>query len=109
MYGFLKAFIACPDSMKRPFLPYKHPNIITLSFPTGGFLGFYYTEEFLYAQSVGYTVQPLGGYLYEKGACLFDKFFTELYGKIKGSRPRKKGMWGYLIFLLENSHEQSIR
>lgn len=44
--------------------PYRDDKGLLL-FPTGAFLGVYYTEELKYAQSIGYTVRPLRGYLYE--------------------------------------------
>lgn len=33
----------------------------------GQFIGVYYSEELKYAQSIGYTIIPPRGYLYEKG------------------------------------------
>lgn len=65
LFGFMEAYVVCPSQIKRPFLPYRdHHN--TLLFPTGQFVGVYYSEEFLYARDLGYKIYPLRGYLFEK-------------------------------------------
>lgn len=51
LYGFIEAHIKCPNSIKNPFLPYRDENSV-LNFPTGEFVGFYYSEELKYAQSI---------------------------------------------------------
>lgn len=45
LYGFIEAYVECPENMKRPFLPYREKNTKTLLFPTGKFVGVYYSEE----------------------------------------------------------------
>ena len=65
LFGFIEAYIECPHTIKSPFLPYRDKND-TLLFPTGELIGVYYSEEFKYAKSIGYTVIPLSGYLFEK-------------------------------------------
>ena len=45
LFGFIEAYVVCPRTITRPFLPYRdHKN--TLLFPTGKFVGVYYSEEF---------------------------------------------------------------
>ena len=50
LYGFIEAYVVCPSTITRPFLPYKDYNN-TLLFPTGKFVGVYYSEELKYARS----------------------------------------------------------
>jgi hypothetical protein len=58
LYGFIEACVQCPKHMERPFLPYRSDSGV-LIYPTGEFIGVYYSEELKYAQSIGYTVMPL--------------------------------------------------
>jgi len=64
LFGFIEAYVVCPKTIKRPFLPFRDKNDTQL-FPTGSFVGVYYTEELKYARSIGYKVLPLNGYLFE--------------------------------------------
>ena len=59
MFGFI--YLECPKT--RPFLPYRNQDGILL-FPTGEFVGVYYSEELKYA--IGYKVIPICGYLFQK-------------------------------------------
>nr|YP_009381356.1 hypothetical protein AEK19_MT0150 [Utricularia reniformis]ART31176.1 hypothetical protein AEK19_MT0150 [Utricularia reniformis] len=63
LYGFIEAYVICPESIKNPVLPYRDEKSGVLLFPTGTFIGVYYSEELKYAQSIGYTVKR---YLYER-------------------------------------------
>lgn len=58
MCGFFKAYVECPNTIKKPFLPYRNPNN-TLIFPTGEWQSVYSTEELKYARTLGYKVIPL--------------------------------------------------
>lgn len=67
--------------MKRPFLPYRDSQN-TLIFPTGHFVGVYYSEELKYARDLGYTIIPLKGYLFKKMDCSpFESFVSDLFEK----------------------------
>lgn len=66
LYGFIEAYVKCPDSINRPFLPYREKVTGSLLFPTGYFIGVYYSEELKYARDLGYTIIPLRGYLFKK-------------------------------------------
>lgn len=66
LFGFIEAYVVCPKTIKRPFLPYRDKNN-TLLFPTGDFIGVYYSEELKYPRGLGYTVIPLSGYLFRGG------------------------------------------
>ncbi|KAI5677406.1 hypothetical protein M9H77_08356 [Catharanthus roseus] len=54
LFGFIEAYVQCPTTIKRPFLPFRQKDG-TLIFPTGEFVGVYYSEEFKYARDLGYT------------------------------------------------------
>jgi hypothetical protein len=56
--------------MERPFLPYRQEDG-TLIFPTGKFIGVYFTEELKYAESIGYRVYTLCGYHFKRIETLF--------------------------------------
>ena len=73
LFGFIEAFVSCPFSVKKPFLPVRGKDG-TLLFPTGDFVGVYYSEELKYAKSLGYTVIPLSGYLFEKKESPFKEY-----------------------------------
>lgn len=78
MFGYLEAYVVCPKTIKNPFLPYRDKNN-TLIFPTGEFVGVYYSEELKYAKSLGYTVLPISGYLFEKKESPFQDFVSSLF------------------------------
>lgn len=65
--------MSCPSSVKKSFLPVRGKDG-TLIFPTGSFVGVYYSEELKYAKSLGYTVIPLCGYLFEKKESPFKEY-----------------------------------
>lgn len=49
LFGFIEAYVVCPKTIKRPFIPYRDKNQ-TLIFPTGEFIGVYYSEELKYGR-----------------------------------------------------------
>lgn len=73
LFGFIEAFVSCPSSIKKPFLPVRGKDG-TLLFPTGDFVGVYYSEELKYARRLGYTVIPLTGYLFQKMESPFKEY-----------------------------------
>jgi len=102
LFGFIEAYVICPEHIKNPVLPYRNENGI-LIFPTGQFMGVYYSEELKYAKSIGYTVIPIKGYLYEKGEGLFNSFVTDLYGnRLKAKKDGNTGL-AYVYKILMNS------
>lgn len=86
MFGFIEAYVTCPSTIDRPFLPYRDKNN-TLIFPTGSFIGVYYSEELKYARSLGYTVLPLSGYLFEN---LMESSFVSFVSSLSESRQKSK-------------------
>ncbi|KAG2481366.1 hypothetical protein PVAP13_J672500 [Panicum virgatum] len=80
MFGFIKAFVIAPAGMHKPFLPYKQKDG-TLIFPTGRFIGVYFSEELKYAESIGYKVYPICGYLFDRVESPFKEFVYDIYRK----------------------------
>jgi len=80
LFGFVKAMVVCPKDMNRPFLPYKE-NTGQLIFPTGLFLGVYWSEELKYAEKLGYKVYPLQALQYKMIKTPFKEFINDLYNQ----------------------------
>lgn len=93
LYGFIEAYVSCPSTINRPFLPYRDTKSKTLLFPTGHFVGVYFSEELIYARDkLGYTIIPLWGYLFERKPSPFADFVSTLYNnrmlaKKEGNEP----------------------
>lgn len=102
LYGFIEAYIYCPNTIKRPFLPFKDKNN-TLLFPTGEFIGVYYTEELLFAERLGYNIIPLKGYLFEKKVSPFEGFVSELYSRRQEAKRDGNDAMSYIYKILMNS------
>lgn len=100
LYGFLEAYVVCPRTITRPFLPYKDHNN-TLLFPTGKFVGVYFSEELIYARDLGYKIIPLRGYLFEKKPSPFDSFVSSLFGRrLEAKKAGNDAMvYGYKILM----------
>ncbi|KAL2937260.1 DNA polymerase [Bienertia sinuspersici] len=78
LFGFMEAYVYCPADIKRLFLPSRGNDKI-LIFPTGEFIGVYYSEELKYAKSLGYTVIPLFGYIFEEMESPFKSYVSTLF------------------------------
>jgi len=65
-FGFIQARIIVPSKIKIPILPWKDPNLGKLLYPRGCFTGYYFSEELKAAQKLGYIIQPLSGYEFDK-------------------------------------------
>jgi hypothetical protein len=102
MCGFIEAYIECPETIKRPLLPYRQKDK-TLIFPTGVFVGVYYSEELKLAREIGYTVIPLSGYLYEKMESPFKDFVTTLYSSRLDAKNAGNVALSYVYKTLMNS------
>ncbi|KAG6490441.1 hypothetical protein ZIOFF_051738 [Zingiber officinale] len=61
LFGFFEALVQCPDTMERPFLPYRSKEG-SLLFPTGAFRGVYFSEELKYAITLGYQITARARY-----------------------------------------------
>lgn len=102
LFGFIEAYVICPPSIHKPVLPYRDERGV-LIFPTGKFIGVYFSEELKYAKSIGYKVIPISGYLYEKGEGLFTEFVTELYNNRLNARREGNDGLAYVYKILMNS------
>lgn len=102
LFGFIEAYVVCPKTIKRPFLPYRDKNQ-TLIFPTGEFVGVYYSEELKYAKSLGYTVIPISGYLYERMESPFKDFVSTLYESRLEARKEGNDALAFVFKILMNS------
>lgn len=102
IFGFIEAYVVCPKTIKMPFLPYRDKNN-TLIFPTGEFVGVYYSEELKYARGLGYTVLPISGYLFERMESPFRDFVSSLFESRLEARKEGNEAFAYVYKTLMNS------
>jgi hypothetical protein len=81
-FGFARAKIITPDNLKRPFLSTKTEDG-KLIYPLGSFEGVYFSEVLLYALKLGYNIELIEGYQYERGSNIFNSYINDLYNKKK--------------------------
>jgi DNA polymerase elongation subunit (family B) len=103
LYGFIEAYVECPESIVRPFLPYQQVKDPTLLFPTGEWIGVYYTEEFKYAKRLGYTVIPIKGYLFQKRETPFKDYVGSLFERRLQAKEDGNEAMSLLYKLVMNS------
>jgi DNA polymerase type B, organellar and viral len=102
IFGFIEAYVECPKTIKKPFLPYRDKNN-TLIFPTGEFVGVYYSEELKYARGLGYTVVPISGYLFEKMESPLRNFVSSLFESRLEAKISGNESLSYVYKILMNS------
>lgn len=102
MFGFIEAYVVCPKTIKKPFLPYREKNN-TLIFPTGEFVGVYYSEELKYARGLGYTVLPISGYFFDKIESPLSNFVSSLFDRRLEARKEGNEALAYVYKILMNS------
>lgn len=103
MYGFFEAYVITPPNIKRPFLPHRDDKN-TLIFPTGKFVGVYYSEELKYARTLGYKIIPLSGYLYQNvNSTPFGTFISSLFEKRKEAKKIGAKSLDYMHKITMNS------
>ncbi|XP_039141211.1 DNA polymerase-like [Dioscorea cayenensis subsp. rotundata] len=102
IFGFIEAYVVCPKTIKKPFLPYRDQND-TLIFPTGEFIGVYYSEELKYARDLGYTVIPISGYLFEKMESPFRDFVSQLFQNRVEAKKKGNDALSYVYMLIMNT------
>lgn len=103
MFGFIQAYVECPKTMKRPFLPYRNEKDGILLFPTGEFVGVYYSEELKYARDLGYKVLPISGYLFQKMESPFKDYVNSLFESRSNAKKEGNNAIAYVYKLLLNS------
>ena len=77
-FGFCLAEVYCPNSMLRPILPYKHEG--QTIYPTGHWIGVYFSEELKAVQALGYEIKLLKGYEFSQ-IDLFSKYIEHFFDK----------------------------
>lgn len=102
MFGFIEAYVECPKTINKPFLPYRNKEN-TLIFPTGEFVGVYFSEELKYARDIGYTVIPISGYLFERKESPFKDFVSSLFESRLEAKKSKNDAMAYVYKILMNS------
>lgn len=102
LYGTLEAYRKCPKTMNRPFLPYRNKNG-GLLFPTGEWVGVYYSEELKYAKKLGYTVVPLRGYLFKQMESPFVNFGTSMFENRKKAKIEGNEALSYVYKMIMNT------
>lgn len=75
-FGFIKAHIEVPASTEKPMLPYRYGG--KTIFPTGQWIGTYFSEELKAVQELGYKIRPIEGYEFSKKV-LFENFIHHFY------------------------------
>ena len=81
-FGYLKVEINCPLNVKVPVLPCKYKG--KTIFPTGVWIGTYFSEELKAVQKYGYTFKFINGYEFSK-ADLFTDYVNHFYEQKKNS------------------------
>jgi hypothetical protein len=79
-FGFCLAEITTPTNILKPLLPYKYKG--KTIFPTGSFIGVYFSEELKAVKSYGYQINLINGYEFSQ-ITLFDKYVEHFYTKKK--------------------------
>lgn len=104
LFGFIEAYVVCPRTISRPFLPYRDEKNQTLLFPTGNFVGVYYSEELKYARDIGYQIIPLSGYLFEKkNSSPFESFVSNIFERRQEAKRAGNDAMSYVYKILMNS------
>ena len=63
-FGFCLAEIYCPKDIKIPLLPLKYKG--KTIFPTGSWIGVYFSEELKAVTKYGYKINLINGYEFSK-------------------------------------------
>nr|BBH42976.1 DNA polymerase [Marophrys sp. SRT127] len=76
-FGFVQAHITAPKDLKVPFLQ-AVVNNRTIN-PLGSWSGWYFSEELKLAVALGYQIETIDGYKFERGRDIFRKFIEHFY------------------------------
>lgn len=77
----LLKLVEAPLNLKHPILQVKrliNGNLMTIS-PVGRFSGWFYSKELQEAIKLGYRIEVIKGYIFEKEAILFEDYIKFLY------------------------------
>ena len=104
-FGYCLAEITTtPKNTLKTLLPYKHGG--STIFPTGTWIGVYFSEELLALQAYGYKVNLINGYEYSQ-VYLFNEYVDHFYNKKKNSTRAtrfiaKMHLNQFMVYLVEN-------
>lgn len=93
-------------SVQRPFLPFKRSGDGTLVFPTGKFVGVYFSEELKFAEEHGYLVVPLRGWQFDRMKSPFYDFVHDLYQR--RLEAKEKGDKAIVCLALQQSNQNQV-
>nr|UEX92951.1 hypothetical protein [Marasmius crinis-equi] len=82
-FGFCEVKVYCPKDIVKPLLPHKHNN--ETIFPTGGWKGYYFSEELKAVLPYGYKFKLIKGYEFSK-INLFKDYVDHFYYKKKNAK-----------------------
>ena len=77
-FGFVKVNVRAPIALYKPFLTVAGPEGKVIS-PLGEWTGWYFSEELKKAVDLGYTIEPLEGYRFERGVDIFKGYVEHFY------------------------------
>ncbi len=92
-FGFALVKVYCPVNISKPLLPKKHKG--KTIFPTGTWIGIYYSEELKAVEKYGYKVEIIKGLEFSK-AKIFTDYINHFY-------EIKKTSTGPLRFIGKNN------
>lgn len=81
-FGFCLVQVYCPENMIRPVLPYKYLD--KTIYPTGHWIGVYFSEELKAIEHLGYTFTLLKGYEFSK-IDLFSNYINHFFEQKKNA------------------------
>ena len=81
-FGFALVKVYCPVTIKKPILPFRYKN--KTIFPTGSWVGVYYSEELKAVSKYGYKIEIIKGVEFSK-ANIFGDYIKHFYDIKKNS------------------------
>ena len=71
-FGFLEVEVTCPKNIKVPVLPHKYNN--TTIYPTGSWVGVYFSEELKAVAKLGYKFKYIKRFSFTSSHWTFVKY-----------------------------------
>jgi len=99
-FGYIKVEVFCPSNMLKPVLPFKFEG--KTIYPTGNWIGIYFSEELKAVKLLGYQFKLIKGYEFSKSN-IFDKYVDHFFNiKLNSNGAQKaiaklhlNGLYGY--------------
>ena len=99
-FGFIEVEVTCPANMLKPMLPFKCQG--KTIYPTGNWVGIYFSEELKAMLQLGYKFRLIRGYEFSK-ANIFNKYVDHFFNIKSNAVGAKKliaklhlnGLYGY--------------